>query len=412
MDEQETVELVSDLKWISRGIVKAVPNFEGLKNDDLMAFKEAEEAEGDTDEDALEFEGSNFFSVGGEDLQLMMNDKYMKKKKKGKSIASDDSSDISLNDEEVPISPDDIPICVATMEGQNSYLHVYVYTWATDDFIDHHDYLLNEPPISLEWIETQQSTDLLTPRLRGFNSLCAVGLISSGIEIWDMDDASALEPVMTLRPSKKSEVAVTSITSSDLHLFAGTHKGEVVTWDLRNADTKKAKIDLEGGVVQSLGLSEDKSKMLCACQDHIRILGDTMTSVIECKGAKKPLCSVWHSPNTFVCTDESGHFSGWDLRKLETPLWNIHVCEGELTGITAKGNTIATCGADGYAHIWDFRSIGKEPVVKKNLKSSRLHCATFCHEEPSVIAFGGKEPVIWDLAGEEALCERFCFKQE
>ena len=94
----------------------------------------------------------------------------------------------------------------ARSEDEVSYLEVWVYqesesTGDVPNIYVHHDLLLPAFPLSLAWVGCEG--------LGGApgRNLAAVGTADPGIEIWDLDVADAVEPVVTLGGAPKAHEA-------------------------------------------------------------------------------------------------------------------------------------------------------------------------------------------------------------
>lgn len=79
------------------------------------------------------------------------------------------------------LKPDDNIVLVGNVKKTECSLEVYVYNGNDKDFYIHHDITLKHPPLCLEWFGSM-------------GNFCALGTMSSMIEVWDLDLIGCLEP--------------------------------------------------------------------------------------------------------------------------------------------------------------------------------------------------------------------------
>ncbi|KAF5359202.1 hypothetical protein D9756_003076 [Leucocoprinus leucothites] len=140
---------------------------------------------------------------------------------KGLTYYKDNSEDpfITLNDEdtdddereELEIYPTDNLIVTAKTEDEISQLEVYVYDESQENLYVHHDLMLPNFPLCLEWLDfppVTSSSASTPPALKnssnpGFGNFIAVGTLDPEIEIWSLDVVEAMYPTSILgRPDE------------------------------------------------------------------------------------------------------------------------------------------------------------------------------------------------------------------
>ena len=119
--------------------------------------------------------------------------------------------------EELEVLPTDNLIVVAKTEDEISQLEIYVYDESQENLYAHHDLMLPNFPLCLEWLDfppassSSKSTPGSTPE---FGNYIAVGTLDPEIEIWSIDVLEAMYPTSILgRPDQtKAHIPVPSGT--------------------------------------------------------------------------------------------------------------------------------------------------------------------------------------------------------
>ncbi|KAF7773214.1 hypothetical protein Agabi119p4_5381 [Agaricus bisporus var. burnettii] len=207
----------------------------GKRNEDVEADEDEDLAEGDGDEnwvdedgdatspdaddDAMDVDSGPSAKSDPDDLSKYNLDDYDTDAKssalgpfsniKGLTYYKDDSEDpyITVPEdnednerEELEIYPTDNMLVAAKTEDEISQLEIYVYDESQENLYVHHDLMLPNFPLCLEWLdfppttsssETPAPTNSLTP---GFGNFIAVGTLDPEIEIWSLDVVEAMYP--------------------------------------------------------------------------------------------------------------------------------------------------------------------------------------------------------------------------
>ncbi|KIK59649.1 hypothetical protein GYMLUDRAFT_168714 [Collybiopsis luxurians FD-317 M1] len=118
---------------------------------------------------------------------------------------------------ELEILPTDNLLVVAKTEDEISQLEIHVYEEAEENLYVHHDLMLPNFPLCLEWLDfppagpsTEGAPNPNDSSSFGFGSYIAVGTLDPEIEIWSLDVVEAMYPNAVLgRPDKtKAHVPV------------------------------------------------------------------------------------------------------------------------------------------------------------------------------------------------------------
>ena len=105
------------------------------------------------------------------------------------------------------IKEDDVLLLAAHAEEEYSCLEIYVYDHDAGSLFVHHEAPLSAFPICLSSMRCGPVSD-------GKN-FCAIGSFDPGIEIWNLDDASALEPVAVLGGRQKESETSSAADAQD-----------------------------------------------------------------------------------------------------------------------------------------------------------------------------------------------------
>ncbi|KAJ3906624.1 WD40-repeat-containing domain protein [Lentinula edodes] len=120
----------------------------------------------------------------------------------------DDEDDIEAERSELEVLPSDNLLVVAKTEDEISQLEIYVYEESEANLYVHHDLMLPNFPLCLEWLDfppasSSSSTMNNDPSNLGFGNYIAVGTLDPEIEIWSLDVVEAMYPNSVLgRPDK------------------------------------------------------------------------------------------------------------------------------------------------------------------------------------------------------------------
>ena len=119
--------------------------------------------------------------------------------------------------EELEVLPTDNLIVVAKTEDEISQLEIYVYDESQDNLYAHHDLMLPNFPLCLEWLDFCPATSSSEPdnaSNSGFGNYIAVGTLDPEIEIWSLDVLDGMYPTSILgRPDfTKAHIPVASGT--------------------------------------------------------------------------------------------------------------------------------------------------------------------------------------------------------
>jgi periodic tryptophan protein 1 len=196
--------------------------------------------------------------------------------------------------EELEVLPTDNLIVVAKTEDEISQLEIYVYDESQENLYAHHDLMLPNFPLCLEWLDfppTSSSENSVhgPNQSSGFGNYIAVGTLDPEIEIWSLDVLEAMYPSSILgRPDetkahvpvpsgtgkKKKKKAKHRATQTAYHvdavlglswnktqrnlLASASADRTVKLWDLSRDPTMNGEGGDAGGAIRSFDVHKDK----------------------------------------------------------------------------------------------------------------------------------------------------------
>ncbi|EIN09961.1 WD40 repeat-like protein [Punctularia strigosozonata HHB-11173 SS5] len=100
--------------------------------------------------------------------------------------------------EELEVYPTDNLLVTAKTEEEVSQLEIYVYDDSSENLYVHHDLMLPNFPLCLEWLDfpptTSSSSAAEASPLAGFGNYIAVGTLDPEIEVWSLDVVNPVYP--------------------------------------------------------------------------------------------------------------------------------------------------------------------------------------------------------------------------
>ncbi|KAG1758498.1 WD40-repeat-containing domain protein [Suillus occidentalis] len=174
------------------------------KGDDLAQYKLDEYDEDDVKEDGMgpfsNIKGLTFYRDDQDDPYITLKD---------------DAEDDERSELEVLLT--DNLLVAAKTEDDVSQLEIYIYDESQDNLYVHHDLMLPNFPLCLEWLDfPPTSSEMQSDTQPKFGNYIAVGTLDPEIEIWSLDVMESMYPDMILgRPDK---------TAAHVPVPAGTGK--------------------------------------------------------------------------------------------------------------------------------------------------------------------------------------------
>ncbi|OIR58310.1 MAG: WD40 repeat-containing protein [Amphiamblys sp. WSBS2006] len=128
-------------------------------------------------------------------------------------------------DEDLLLRDDDVLVAATRVVDDLSYIDVYVYEREEKNMFVHHDVMLPSVPVCGAW----SGVELL--KQRGRNNF-AIGTLEHTVELWDLDNVYAADPVVELRGHLGPVTALSWCPGSSGRLASGSEDRTVRVWDV------------------------------------------------------------------------------------------------------------------------------------------------------------------------------------
>ncbi|KAJ8072283.1 rRNA-processing protein [Marasmius tenuissimus] len=356
--------------------------------------------------------------------------------------------------EELEILPTDNLLVVAKTEDDISQLEIYVYEESQENLYVHHDLMLPNFPLCLEWLDfppaSTSSGPTNDPTGSGFGNYIAVGTLDPEIEIWSLDVVEAMYPNSVLgRPDKtKAHVPIplgTGKKKKKKTKSRSTEKGFHVdavlglSWNKKqrnllasaSADKTVKLWDLsrdptigdggEGGAIRSFDVHKDKVQAVQWNEkDPSVLLTGSYDRTVRVFDSRSPETGVgaflgsdveslrwdpWHESG-FYASLENGLVLNFDVRTLPSNLdqpsparFTLSAHDGAASSIDVNPHfkgCLVTGGADKLVKVWniDEDSEGKSNVslvTSRDLGVGKVFSTSFSPDDPLTLAAGGSK---------------------
>lgn len=473
--QEERLNFIPCLTWVKRGVAKAEPDKVKLSEEELATLLKESEAdlpsdendsdESNSDEDEAAETPSTSVSLkketatnSGDDMENKYDfDGYDDEIEKpdviggiaGLTVYSSNKDDpyITLpddsdNDSEQGddlIKPNDNLVLVGHVIGDQATLEVYVQNEEEGSLYVHHDILLPDIPLCLEWLNYDPSspTD---------SNLCAVGGMTPVIHVIDLDIVDCLEPAYVLgsadvesndpvavhfkKKKKKGKKKRDHIGHKDAvldlswntnftHVLAsGSVDQTVILWDLENG-TVNTTLDAFREKVQTIKWHpfEGQTLLTGSCDMAVRVFDCRSKDSYKAwsmPGEVERVIWNHYNPFCFLASTDKGTVHYIDCRN-DKPVWELSAHSKEVTGLSLSSacpGLLFTGSSDGLVKVWDIEEQSKPVWVWENdVKLGNLQCLGSSPDAPFTLAAGGDKKSrnfgVWDLCDNVAVSNRF-----
>lgn len=313
------------------------------------------------------------------------------------------------DEDEAEIDAQDNVIAVSRVKDDEFCLEAWIYNETQKYIYCHHDYILSNCPIVVEWVGCGRGDSSV-------GNLVAVGTMSPNIEIWNFDVMNTIDPVLMLAGSKlgkkspekkKRKVAADGHTDAVLGLSWNRLQQQVLAsasadscvgvWDLEQSSCVLIK-SLHSDKVQAVQWHPYESQMLLSgSYDHYAKLVDCRSpegSQKSWKLAGEVEKVVWnnHNASSFFASTDTGHVYCYDIRA-EAPVFEFKAHPSAVTSLTLSPSIegcIVTSSEDQSIKVWDVRSDSPKLVDQKKCKIGALFCSAACSDSSLLLCVGGE----------------------
>ncbi|TFK75167.1 WD40 repeat-like protein [Pluteus cervinus] len=399
---------------------------------------------------------------------------------KGLTFYKDNEDDpyITLKEDEdeerqnLEVLPTDNLIVVAKTEDEISQLEIYVYEETQENLYVHHDLMLPNFPLCLEWLDFPPTSSQLPSNSAAFGNYIAVGTLDPEIEIWSLDTLEAMYPASILgrpdqtkahvpvplgtgkkkkkktkhRPVEKAYHvdAVLGLSWNRTHrnlLASASADRTVKLWDLTRDPTINGESG-EGGAIRSFETHKDKVQAVQWNQQEPSVLltgsYDRTVRTFDSRAPDSGVGAIlgsdvealkwdpWETHGFYVSL-ENGHVLNFDVRTLPSNLDNpsparftLSAHDGAVSAIDVNPHIkgcIATGGTDKLVKIWnvDEAQGGKRNVSlvsSRDLGVGKVFSVAFSPDDPLTVAAAGSKAKlqIWDVGANFGTRKAFAAK--
>lgn len=349
----------------------------------------------------------------------------------------DDSDNDSEKGDEI-IKPDDNLILVGHVVGDQATLEVYVQNEEEGSLYVHHDLMLPDIPLCLEWLNYDPSSPEDA-------NLCAVGGLTPVIHVMDLDIVNCLEPAYILGTDDSESGDVTAVhfkkttkkgkkkrnhvghkdsvldlswNKNFTHVLAsGSVDQTVILWDLETGSVNTT-LDAFREKVQTIEWHpfEGQSLLTGCCDKAVRVFDCrnkdsykawTMPGEVE--------RVIWdhYNPFCFLASTDQGTVHYVDCRN-DKPLWDLSAHSEEVTGLNLSSSCpglLFTGSSDGVVKAWDIHEGKPVYVWETNSNLGKLQCLGTSPDSPFTVCAGGDKKDrnfgVWDLQENTSIKNRF-----
>jgi len=339
------------------------------------------------------------------------------------------------DDEDMKISPTDNLIVLGKVNGGDYFsLEVWVNNVSDGSLYCHHDAILAECPLAIEWVGYD-------PGEASAGNLVAVGSMSPDIELWDLDVVNSLEPAFMLsgepkkkkKKVKKAKTSPVGHTDAVLGLSWNRNRGQILA--SASADESAGVWDLTSGSVVSFFTKHEEKVQAVQwhpVEDQLLVTGcyDGNVRLFDCRAPSAEPSRKWslggeiekvlwnhHNPFYLFAGTEGGLLACLDVRSPD-PVFTLSAHTAALTTL-ALSSTLPSClitaSDDELLKVWDIGTslTAENPptlVTERSYKIGAVHCGGSCPNEPLLVCVGGdREMKVINLKSDTKVAKHFGF---
>lgn len=300
------------------------------------------------------------------------------------------------SDEDVNITTGDQLILAASTEDDAASLNVYLYNDELAQLYVHHDVMLPDMPLVVEWIGA-------SPVSLEAGNWCAVGTLGPEIELWNLDIINAANPPVVLtgaadahpgdmadkkkkkKKKKKKQQQLGEDEADHVVGQLGGHSDAVMglawnalqanvlasasadcsvrLWDLQTTQCSAAFCNLHDAKVQAVRWNPKQATVLATGGfDRAARIADirNVNNALKVNLDSDVETLLWEDERSLIISTEGGEICKFDAAQIDKgPVWKIKAHDKACTGIATTRHLpglLISCSLDRSLKIWDVRN--------------------------------------------------------
>lgn len=305
----------------------------------------------------------------------------------------------SEDQDDVLIGPGDQLILACGTEEESAALSVYLYNDELEQLYVHHDVLLADVPMCVEWVGAAPSGEAA--------SFAAVGTLGPVVELWDLDVLNAVNPAAQLEGHTDAVLGLAWNPAQANVLASASADCSVGLWDLSSARRSASLSPHGASKVQAVAWCPSRPTVLLSGGYDGRAV---ITDVRAPKGAVAlPLgCDAetvrWRSETAVLASNEKGQVLSFDVRAPTKPAWALQAHDKACTGLdwgrdAVTSGLLFTCSLDKSVKVWDVSGNKPSLVVARSSWGGAVFGVQLSAATPfvAVLASEGVDLQVWDF---------------
>jgi periodic tryptophan protein 1 len=308
------------------------------------------------------------------------------------------------NPEDYEIKPSDNILIAGKIEQEFAGLEVYVFEDESQNLFVYSDLILSSFPTCLEWLGADFSQIENNIAKRGHFAI--VGMMTPEIEIWDLDVADPVEPMVTLGGN---HVHKDTVTGLHLHpkrinlLVSSSLDKTIKVWDIQTQSALVTNTQFKQPFQNVFWDVSDESSISCLDEKgHLNffdIRSPEKNRTFKIQSNLENYCQNPTYPDIFYLTSEKGEIMIFDRKvgKVDSDsIITIHT-QSIPSVLCSINNHVITNSLDSKIKILDGATL--KLLKEYDTKADHLLGSDLHPENPNLFACGSSkgEVVIWDF---------------
>lgn len=314
-----------------------------------------------------------------------------------------DLSDGTDSEIYLDINPDFPVVISAKIDNEYCTLEMYMYDEKESNLILHHDIILSNFPVCLEWLGVDPGSIVEENAI--FGNFAIVGLMSNDIEIWDLNAYEPPGPYSVLAGKNGHKDAVTGLNIHPLRgnvLATSSADCTVKIWDLEKNVNIFTYCDNKEKVHGVVWDPQQDSSLISFSMDglikHFDARNNKSVRSIQTKiGCDIEVLTV--NSNRIFAGYENGMLEEFSMYTMANKcVKRIQPHQNAIMGLLCtQDNFLITNDVQGHMKVSNLENL--KQIAEENTKEEQLYSSSVCPDNQNLIAFGSSkgEIVIWDI---------------